>query len=169
MIFLCKYLFQDVYLLYRNNQEKTTFSEFTNNKTRRSRELFFSSEIWVPRAGLLLGIPVQCPVLMVVNSKLYIDIILLLLRKPPLIQYNIWKISCSSMVLRYTFAKNYIKYASSGFQRCTSLYNPTVPKEKHGPLHPSPWECRVMMFLKEMTQWLSICPQAQASAAPLPW
>lgn len=82
MIFLCKYLFQDLYPLYRNNQKKTAFSEFTNNKTSRSKEFVFSSEIRVPRAGPLLGIPVQCPMLMVVNSKVYIAIILFLLKNP---------------------------------------------------------------------------------------
>lgn len=81
-ISMCKYLFQDVYPLYRNNQEKTTFSEFTINKISRSKGFVFSSEIRVLRAGPLFDIPVQCPVLMVVSSKVYTDIILFLLKKP---------------------------------------------------------------------------------------
>lgn len=59
MIFLCKYLFQDACLLYRDNQTKTAFNKFTN-ETSRSKGFVFSTEIRVLGAGPLLALPVQC-------------------------------------------------------------------------------------------------------------
>lgn len=51
-------------------------------KSAEEKGFVFSSEIRVLRAGPLFDIPVQCPVLMVVSSKVYTDIILFLLKKP---------------------------------------------------------------------------------------